>query len=215
MDGNRRWAKKHGLIPFLGHKKGYEKFLKVCDWCLARGIKILTVWGFSTENWQRPEKEVKYLMDIARHALKRDVHKIHKKGVKMQFLGRLNELPHDLQKLIHEAIELTKNNTRGVLNTALNYGGQAEIIDAIKHIIKEKISKITPQTFQQYLYDPNMPPPNLVIRTSGEQRTSGFLLWESAYSELFFSQALWPDFAEKDLDDALIDYHKRQRRFGK
>lgn len=214
MDGNRRWAKKHGLVPLLGHKKGYEKFLKVSDWCLARGIKILTVWGFSTENWKRPEKEVNYLMDIARHALKKDVYKIHKKGVKMQFLGRLNELPKDLQKLINDAEELTKDNTKGILNTALNYGGQAEIIDAINHLIKDKVSKITPDVFQKYLYDPKMPSPELIIRTSGEQRTSGFLLWQSAYSELYFSKALWPDFSENDLDEALADYQKRQRRFG-
>ncbi len=215
MDGNRRWAKKHGLIPLLGHKKGYETFLKVSDWCLVRGIKILTVWGFSTENWKRTKKEVNYLMDLARYALKKDVIKIHKKGVKMQFLGRLDELPKDLQKLINDAKELTKDNTKGILNTALNYGGQAEIIDAINHLIKDKVSKITPDIFQKYLYVPKMPPPNLIIRTSGEQRTSGFLLWQSPYSELYFSKALWPDFSEKDLDEALADFQRRQRRFGK
>jgi len=215
IDGNRRWAKEHGQLSVFGHKKGHENFLKFGDWCLARGIKVLTVWAFSTENWKRPKKEIDYLMKLLRLSLKKDIKSLHKKEIKIQVLGRLHELPRDIQKACQEAMALTKNNKKATLNIALNYGGQAEIIDAINKIIKDKVNKVTLEIFQKYLYDPEMSPPDLIIRTSGEQRTSGFLLWQSPYSELYFSKALWPDFSEKDLDEALADYQRRQRRFGK
>lgn len=214
MDGNRRWAKKRGLPTLLGHKKGYSKVLKVGDWCLERGIKVLTVWAFSTENWKRSKTEVAYLMNLLRTALEKDIKTMHKKGIKVQILGRLHQLPKDLQKACSKAMELTKNNQNAILNIAMNYGGQAEIIDAVNWIIKDKVKKVSPQIFQNYLYDPKMPSPDLIIRTSAELRTSGFLLWESAYSELYFCNKHWPAFTEKDLDEALADYQRRGRRFG-
>lgn len=214
MDGNRRWARERGLPSVLGHKKGYEISLKVGDWCLERNIKILTLWAFSTENWQRSQGEIKYLFNLTKFALKKNLATFQKKGVKIQFLGRLNELPKDLQKACQETMELTKDNKKATLNIALNYGGQAEIIDAVNCLIKDKITKVTHQIFQKYLYDPEMPAPDLIIRTAGEMRTSGFLLYQSAYSELYFTKTYWPDFSEKELDLALADYQKRQRRFG-
>lgn len=214
MDGNRRWAKKRGLPTLYGHKKGYDKVLKVGDWCLDRGIEVLTVWAFSTENWNRSKKEVGYLMNLLKKGLRNEIKSFHKKNVKVQILGRLSQLPQDLQKACQEVMELTKNNTRAILNIAINYGGQAEIIDAVNNIIKDKVKKVTPTVFQKYLYDPKMPLPDLIIRTSNEYRTSGFLLWEAPYSELYFCNNPWPAFSEKDLDTALADYQKRQRRFG-
>lgn len=214
MDGNRRWAKKRGLPALLGHKKGYDKILKVGNWCLERNIEVLTVWAFSTENWKRSKKEVSYLMNLLRKGLERDVRNMHKKGIKIQILGRLKELPKDLQKICQETMKLTKNNKKAILNIAMNYGGQAEILDAVNQIIKDKVKKATPQTIQKYLYDPKMLAPDLIIRTSGEQRTSGFLLWEAAYSELYFPKVCWPAFSEKHLDEALVEYQKRQRKFG-
>ncbi len=214
MDGNRRWAKKRGLPTLLGHKKGYSKVLKVGDWCLDRGIKVLTVWAFSTENWDRSKKEVSYLMDLLRTGLMKDVQDMHKKGIKVQILGRLRQLPKDLQKACKDAMELTKNNQKAILNIAMNYGGKPEIVDAVNMMIKDKVKKVTQATFQKYLYDPKMPPVDLIIRPSGENRTSGFLMWESVYSEFYFPKVCWPSFTEKDLDEALVDYQKRGRRFG-
>lgn len=215
MDGNRRWAKKRGLPSLYGHKKGYDKILKVGDWCLERGIKVLTVFAFSTENWNRSKEEVGYLMNLLKTGLTNDIKTMHQKGIRVRMLGRLNELPKDLQELCRQSMELTKNNTKATLNIALNYGGQPEIVDAVNCVIKSGASQVDEQTFAKYLYDPKMPPPDLIIRTSGEQRTSGFLLWHAAYSELYFTKVLWPAFSAKDLDQALEDYSARQRRFGK
>jgi undecaprenyl diphosphate synthase len=181
---------------------------------LERDIKVLTVWAFSTENWDRSKKEIGYLMNLLRIGIKNEISQLHHKNVKVQILGRLKQLPDDLQKACLEVMELTKKNTRAILNIALNYGGQPEIIDAVNNLIRDGIKKVTPEILQEYLYDPKMPLPDLVIRTSGELRTSGFLLWESAYSELYFTKTYWPDFSENDLDEALLDYQKRQRRFG-
>lgn len=214
MDGNRRWARRRGLPTLYGHKKGYDKVLKVGDWCLEREIKVLTVWAFSTENWNRSKREVAYLMNLLKKALKTEVKILHKKNVKVQILGRLKQLPKGLQEACQEAMKLTKNNTRAILNIAINYGGQSEIIDAVNKMIKDKVKKVTPQLIQNYLYDPKMPSPDLIIRTSGEQRISGFLLWEAPYSELYFCKKHWPAFTERDLDEALADYQMRHRRFG-
>lgn len=214
MDGNRRWAKKRGLPTLFGHKKGYGKILKVGDWCLDRGIKVLTVFAFSTENWNRSKEEVAYLFNLLRVGLGKDVETMHKKGIKVQILGRLYELPKDLQDACKKAMKLTEKNIKATLNILINYGGQPEIIDAVNKLIKEKIKKVTPEVLEKFLYDPGMPPPDLIIRTSGEYRTSGFLLWESAYSELYFCQKAWPAFAESDLDIALTEYQNRNRRFG-
>jgi undecaprenyl diphosphate synthase len=214
MDGNRRWAKKQGLPTLVGHQRGYQTAVKVDEWCFDRGIKILTPWAFSTENWNRSKKEVSYLMNLTKKVIKEQIEGLNQRNIKIQFLGRLNELPKNLLKSINEAMELTKNNARATLNFAFNYGGQAEIIDATNRLINDKIKKVTPEILQKYLYDPEMPAPDLIIRTSGDERTSGFLLWQSAYSELYFCKKYWPDFSEKDLDKALEDYNNRQRRFG-
>jgi len=216
MDGNRRWAQQKGLPTLKGHWAGYQVMKKIGQWCLDRGIKYLTVWAFSTENWKRSKKEVDYLMSLLRRALREEVEVFHKKGVRLNVLGRIEGLPKELQKEVYWAIEKTKKNTKAIFNLAINYGGRAEIVDVVKKIMNKglKATKINESLIAKYLYSPSLPEPDLVIRTSGELRTSGFLLWESAYSELYFSKKYWPDFSEKDLDEAIEDYQKRERRFG-
>ncbi|MEK7168040.1 MAG: polyprenyl diphosphate synthase [Patescibacteria group bacterium] len=217
MDGNRRWAKGKGLPAFEGHRQGYQKAKQVGDWCLDRGIKILTVFAFSTENWQRSKKEVDTLMKLLEFALTKDLKIYIKKGIKIKVLGKIKDFSQRLQKAIAEAEEKTKNGEKGVLNLCLNYGGRLEIVEAVKKICKEKISpnKITEKTISDHLWTKSEPDPELVIRTSGEMRLSGFLTWQSVYSELYFCKKNWPDFSEKDLDEALGEYWRRRRRFGK
>ncbi|MDP2586693.1 MAG: polyprenyl diphosphate synthase [Candidatus Komeilibacteria bacterium] len=215
MDGNRRWAKKRGLPSLFGHQRGYEKILKVGDWCLERGIKVLTVFAFSTENWNRSKEEVGYLMNLLKTGLTKDIKIMHQKGIRVKMIGRLTQLPKDLQKLCYDSMELTKNNTKATLNIALNYGGQPEIVDAVNQAIASGVKKVDEQSFAKFMYDPAMPLPDLIIRTSGEQRLSGFLLWHSVYSEMYFTKVLWPAFSEHELDKALEDFASRQRRYGK
>ena len=217
MDGNRRWAKSKGLPALEGHRRGYEKVKEVGKWCRKKGVKILTLWAFSTENWNRSKKEVDYLMRLLKHALsKREVSQLHKDGIKVQVIGQRERFSKDMQKAIEEAEAMTKNNKGGILNLAISYGGRADIIKAIKKIIKKKIApeEITEKTVNQNLWTSGLPDPDLIIRTSGELRTSGFLAWQAAYSELYFCQKHWPDFTEKDLDIAFADFAKRDRRFG-
>jgi len=217
MDGNRRWAKDHNLPSIIGHKKGVETLENVGDWCIARGIKYLTVWAFSSENWNRPEDEISYLMKLMREVAISKVSVFMKKGVKLNILGRLSELPLDTQDAIRKAIEKTKNNAKVIMNVAINYGGRNEIVDAVQKIVKEKVGseKITSELIGSYMYAPGIPEPDLVIRTGGAQRTSGFLLWESHYSEWYFSKQRWPEFSEDELDRALEDFQSRKRNFGK
>ena len=217
MDGNRRWARAKGLPTLEGHRRGYDKVKKVGRWCKDRGVKILTVWAFSTENWKRSEEEVNYLMNLLKFAMsKGEIDQLHKDGIKVQVIGQKERLSEGLQKLIIEAEERTKDNKEGVLNLAISYGGRADILQAIKNIINKNISadQVAEETVGQNLWTAGMPDPDLIIRTSGELRTSGFLTWQSAYSELHFCNNHWPDFSEKDLDEALADYARRQRRFG-
>jgi undecaprenyl diphosphate synthase len=216
MDGNRRWAKARGLPTLYGHKKGYDKIMKIGDYCLKKGVKILTVYAFSTENWDRSKKEVDYLMRLLKKGLTTDIRRLHKKDIKVQVIGRVKELSRDLQKAIKETMDLTKNNRRGILNVAINYGGRPEIIDAVKKIAAKKLTpvQITEKLLADNLYTAGMPSPDLIIRTSGEQRLSNFLTWQSAYSELLFIKKYWPDFTEKDLDEAIREYSRRTRRFG-
>jgi len=216
MDGNRRWAREKGFPTLEGHRKGYSMVKKVAQWCLDRNIKILTVFAFSTENWNRSKKEVSYLMNLLKYGLRNDVSIFNKKNIRLNVLGRIEELPKGLQKEIKRAVEKTKNNTKAVLNLAINYGGRAEIMDAIKRIIKKGLlaAKITESLIAQNLYTRSMPDPDLIIRTSGEIRTSGFLTWQGVYSELYFCKTYWPDFSEADLDKVIAEYQKRQRRFG-
>lgn len=217
MDGNRRWAHEKCLPTLIGHKKGYDKFKEMGEACLERGIKILTVYAFSTENWNRSKKEINYLMNLLKNAVTKHSKELHKKDIKLQILGRISRLPQDLQEAIKKAVELTKNNKKGILNIALNYGGHAEIIDAVKSMMNDKVSaqKVDESLFEKYLYTAGMPQVDLLIRTGGEMRISNFLPWQLAYAELYFTPKYWPDFTEKDLDDALVDYNKRERRIGK
>ncbi len=218
IDGNRRWAKKRGLPSFEGHRKGLNKVGKIGEWCKKRGIKIVTLYTFSTENWNRSKKEVSYLMKLFGEALnKKNIKELHQKGIKLQVIGQKERLPESLQKRIKEAEELTKNNKEGILNLAISYGGRPEIIQAVKNIIKKKIpvNEITEDLINQNLWTAGLPYPDLIIRTGGVQRLSNFLTWQSAYSEFYFTKKYWPAFTEKDLDEALMDYSQRQRRFGR
>jgi undecaprenyl diphosphate synthase len=217
-DGNRRWARKRGLPSLKGHQKGQEKFRDFLRWCQEKGIKIITVFGFSTENWKRSKKEVNYLMELFLKGLKNksEIEKFQKAGVKVKIIGQKKRLPKPLQKVISDIEKLTKENKNFQLNLAVSYGGRWDIIQAVKKIIQKKIPvrKITEDLLNRFLSTTGLPAPDLVIRAGGERRFSNFLLWQAAYSELYFSPKLWPDFTEKDLDKALLDFNRRQRRFG-
>ena len=218
IDGNRRWAKKRRLPTFEGHRRGFERLKEVGEWCKKKRVKVLTIYAFSTENWNRSQKEVNYLMKLLKTALnKKEIARLNKEKIKLRVIGQKERLGKSLQEAIKRAEESTKNNKEGILNLAISYGGQAEIIMAIKKIVRQKISsdKITKDLVEKNLWTANLPSPDLIIRTSGEQRLSGFLTWQSAYSELYFSNKDWPDFSEKDLDSAFDEYSRRQRRFGK
>ncbi len=214
MDGNRRWAKAKGLPTLEGHRRGEEKVEKAIEWCKDRGVKILTLFVFSTENWKRSKIEVGCLMKLLKKALERkNIEKFHKEGIRIKVIGLRNKLAKDFQKSIKEVEDLTKNNRVMTVNFALSYGGRAEITEAIKNIIKKKISpeKITEDIISENLWTSDL---DLLIRTGKEQRISNFLIWQAAYSELYFLKKYWPDFSEKDLDDAFAEYTLRQRTFG-
>jgi len=218
IDGNRRWAKKKGLSSLSGHKKGLDNIQRIGDWAKKRGVKILTLYAFSTENWKRAKREVKYLMRLLEQALsEKNIKKFQQKGIKLQVIGQKERLTKSLQGKIERAEELTKNNKEGILNLAISYGGRPEIIQAIKNIIKKKIpiNRITENIVNKNLWTKDLPEPDFIIRTGGEQRLSNFLTWQSVYSELYFTKKYWPEFTEKDLDEALLNFSKRQRRFGK
>ncbi len=215
-DGNRRWARKNGVPTFEGHKRGIENFKKITSFCKKKGIKILTFFTFSTENWKRPKAEINYLMRLFKETINSSIEKLHKEGVRLKVIGERKGLPKEVIKAIERAESLTKNNKEALLNLALNYGGRREIISAIEKIIKEnKNYKITENVFERYLWTKDLPDPDLIIRTGGEKRISNFLIWQMAYSELYFSKKFWPDFTTKDLSRILKDYQKRERRFGK
>ncbi len=217
-DGNRRWAKQKGLPTLKGHLKGHEKFKDFLRWCQEKGVKIVTVFGFSTENWKRSKKEVDYLMNLFKKGLsnKKEIEKFQKAEVKVKIIGQRKRLSKSLQKVISNIEELTKNNKKFYLNLAVSYGGKWDIIQAIKRIIKEKVpvQKINEDLIESFLSTAGLSAPDLVIRAGGEKRLSNFVLWQSAYSELYFCPKLWPDFTEKDLDKAFEDYTQRQRRYG-
>lgn len=218
IDGNRRWAKKRGLPSFEGHRKGYNNIQKIGEWSKKKGVKILTFYIFSTENWNRTKKEINYLMDLLSESLKgKNLREIHQRKIKLQVIGQKERLSQSLQKKIKEAEKLTKNNKEGILNLAISYGGRSEITQAVKNIIKKKIpaDKITEGLINQSLWTGELPHPDFIIRTGGEKRLSNFLTWQSAYSELYFTKKYWPAFTKKDLDEAFLNYSQRQRRFGK
>ena len=216
LDGNRRWAKQRGLPTFFGHKKGIDNSKKIILYAEKIGVKIVTAYCFSTENWKRSVKEVNYLMNLFEKFLDHHLSELHKKGVRIGHLGSLKELPASLRQKIKKAIEKTSHNTGIIFNLALNYGGRDEIKRAVQKIIKKgyEAKDITQDLINKNLDTAGLPDPDLVIRTSGEQRLSGFLPWQATYSELYFPLVHWPAFDEKQLDKAINEYNRRQRRFG-
>lgn len=217
MDGNGRWAQAQGLPRTEGHKAGEHSLFEVVDACLDAGVGWLTVYAFSTENWRRPKDEVRFLINFNEEILVRRRDELHERGVQIRFVGRRDwRVPKRLIKRMNEATELTKDNRKLVFTIAFNYGGRAEIVDAVREIAASGIApgKITEKTIAKHLYDPEMPDPDLVIRTSGEFRISNFLLWELAYSELLFTDTPWPAFGRDELLGAIAEFQDRERRFG-
>lgn len=216
MDGNRRWAKQKGLPTLEGHRRGYNKMKDVGDWCIKRGIKHITVYAFSTENWKRSKTEVDYLMRLLQNALTKELGEFHKRGIRLKVIGSRERLSKNIVKAIDNAEKETANNTKGTLNLAINYGGRLEIVEAVKKIMAQKKSAgvISEEDISKNIWTAGQPDPDIIVRTSGEQRLSGFLTWQSVYSELFFIKHHWPGFTERDLDDILDDYNNRNRRFG-
>jgi undecaprenyl diphosphate synthase len=217
MDGNGRWAQRRGLARTEGHAAGEEALLDTTYGALAVGVKALTVYAFSTENWRRPVDEVRYLMNFNRGLLQRRQHELHDEGVRITFSGRRDwRVPRRVLANMDEAQELTRKNKVMTLNIAFNYGGRAEIIDAVQRLVADGVpaAQIDEKALRARLYHPELPDPDLVVRTSGEFRISNFLLWEMAYSELVFTEVLWPDFRREDLYGAIEEYQQRERRFG-
>ncbi|MCL0057293.1 polyprenyl diphosphate synthase [Dehalococcoidia bacterium] len=219
LDGNRRWAKERGLPSLKGHWQGYKNLIEFCEWCKNKGVKILTVFGFSTENWNRTEKEVNYLMKLFERSLsnKKNIAKFQRDEIKIKIIGQKQRLPESLQKAIVDIENLTKNNKNLRLNLAISYGGRWDIVQAVQKIISKKIpvEKITEDLITENLSTAGLPAPDLIIRSGGEKRLSNFVLWQAAYSELYFCKKYWPAFTEADLDKAIKEYGRRQRRFGK
>jgi len=220
MDGNGRWAQERNLPRAMGHRTGMESLRTVVKLCSQLGIKILTVYAFSTENWKRPREEVNVLMGLLYEYIKKELDELNREQVQIRVIGRLKELPEKAQQEIKRAVELTANNNKLIFNIALNYGGRAEIVDAVRKLAglsvegKIKPEEITEELVQQYLYTAELPDPDLLIRPAGEERISNFLLWQIAYTEFYFTEVYWPDFREKDFLKALEAYQHRKRRFG-
>lgn len=217
MDGNGRWGKNKGLTRLAGHKAGTQNIIKVVQTFSELGVEYLTLFAFSTENWGRPQTEVKGLINILENVILKETSNLDKENVRLNHLGNLNRLSPRLQQIIHKAVQKTNNNTGLTLSVAFDYGGRQEIVDAARRIIEDKIpaSQLNEQLFRRYLGSANIPDPDLLIRTGGEERFSNFLLWQSAYSEYYCSATPWPDFGYQDIQDALEAYSKRRRSFGK
>ncbi len=216
MDGNGRWAQNRGLSRSDGHKAGADNIGKIADAAMELGIKYLTLYAFSTENWNRPAAEVNFLMNLIPDVLSNRLNDLVKNGVRLRTIGRTSDLPPHAVKALEEAMEKSRNNTALTLNLALSYGGRAEIVDAVNKILNDpdRKEKISEKDFSRYLYAPDIPDPDLMIRTSGEMRLSNFLLWQLSYSELYVTDVHWPDFSKEDLKKALASFADRDRRFG-
>jgi undecaprenyl diphosphate synthase len=216
VDGNRRWAREHGLSIAEGHRRGYNNLETITRAAHEKGVKYVSAYVFSTENWKRERSEVRDLMKLLKWVLQHELEKFNHQGVRLRVVGSKLRVGKALLKAIHEAEHLTENNERGTLLLCLDYGGQQEIVDATKRIMADGYNSedITPELISKYLYAPDVPAPDLIIRTSGEQRLSNFLLWESAYSELIFTEVCWPDFNKNELTKAMAEYAKRRRRLG-
>ncbi len=217
MDGNGRWARQRNLPRLAGHRAGTENLRRVIRACAEFGVRYLTIYAFSTENWARPREEVEGLMEIMREFIDRELDELDAEGVQIRHVGKLEGVRPELQAKVREAIERTRGNQRLVLNVAFNYGGRDEIVRAVRLIVQEGIpaEEITEETIADRLYTAGVPDPDLVIRTSGEVRTSNFLLWQSAYAEWYFTPVFWPDFGREHLLEAIADYNRRERRFGR
>lgn len=216
MDGNGRWAEKRGMPRLFGHRAGTDNVQRVVEAFDRYQVRYLTLYAFSTENWRRPGVEVSGLFHILAEMIDRETKVLHKKGVKLAHLGKVDELAPELRDKVRKAIELTKNNTGMTLSIAFDYGGRAEILEAVRRIIHDDVpaEDITESLFGSYLYTADVPDPDLIIRTAGEMRLSNFLIWQAAYGEFYSTPILWPDFGEKEIDKALIAYSRRERRFG-
>jgi len=217
MDGNGRWASRRHLPRIAGHKGGVNALRRVLELAVDERIEMVSVYAFSTENWGRPRAEVEGLMRLFWETIRSDIEKLHREGVRLRHLGRLQDLSPDIQKAVQDSVDLTRNNTRIGLNVCFNYGGRAELVDAVRQIIADgrDPDMITEELISSYLYTRDLPDPDMVIRTAGEMRVSNFLLWQSAYSEYYATPTLWPDFGRDDLHAALDSYRRRQRRFGR
>ena len=221
MDGNGRWARKHGLPRSAGHQRGIKRIKEIVKSASELGIKILTLFAFSTENWQRPKREVDMLMRAFLNFLEKDISELNKNNIRFRVIGRDKPLSEELLNKIGQAESLTSSNSGLTVVLALNYGGRTEIVDAAARLFESiqkgayEISQVSEETFSRFLYAPDLPSPDLLIRTSGELRLSNFLLWQLAYTELYFTKIYWPDFTEDDLIKAIVEYQKRERRFGR
>ena len=217
MDGNGRWAAARGLPRLAGHRAGTENLRPVIRACVEFGIQYLTIYAFSTENWGRPQEEVEGLMHIIEDVIDKELLELHKEGVRLRHIGRLEQLNPSLRDKVLHAVELTKNNTRLNLNIAFNYGGRDEIVCAIRAMLRDgvKPEDVNEQLIGQYLFTAGTPDPDLIVRTSGEMSISNFLIWQGAYSEWYVTNAYWPDFDKEELRKALLDYGQRERRFGR
>lgn len=216
MDGNGRWAQQRGLPRLEGHRAGTENIRTVLRACADFGVEYLTLYAFSTENWTRPADEVQGLMRLMMQVITEETEELHREGVRLCHIGRTQGLPEDIQEAISQATKLTRHNTHIILNVAFNYGGRAEILDAVKCIVREGIDPetLTEEDFRRYLYAGDQPDPDIIIRTGGEMRLSNFLLWQAAYAEYYSTPTFWPDFDREELRKALEAYDQRERRFG-
>ncbi len=216
MDGNGRWARRQGRPASFGHRAGVRAIKVVLDACERLGVKTLSIYAFSTENWTRPRAEVRALMRLFHETMEREIDEMHRRGVRIVVSGRRDGLSTKMRERIEEAESRTRNNANGVLNVCLNYGGRAEIVDAVRRLMLDgvEIDAVDEAAISARMYQPQLADPDLIIRTAGEQRTSNFLLWQAAYAELYVTETLWPDFGEPDLRAALDDYASRVRRFG-
>ncbi len=213
MDGNGRWAKERGLNRSKGHEAGYKTLKTTAKYILDSGVKVLSVFAFSTENFNRPKEEVDFLMNLFIKGFKKDSAFFNKENIKVVFSGRKEPLKKDVIEAMEYLSESTKNNTKGILNICLNYGGRSEIVDAVNHIIKDNLKEVDEEVINNYLYN-KLPDIDLLIRTSGEVRISNFMLWQLSYAELYFPKCYFPDFNQEEFDKALLEYTKRDRRFG-
>lgn len=217
LDGNRRWAKEHGVSTAQGHRQGYVNLKTVAKAAMKYGVRYVSAYVFSSENWQRDRQEVRDIMNMFKWVLKHEIKQLHKENIRIRVIGSKAKLGVALLTAIHDAEKLTENNTKGTILVYLDYGGQQEIVEAVKKIAATNVNPedITTEMISSHLQAPDVPPPDLIVRTSGEQRLSNFMTWESVYSELMFSKKNWPEFGESDLAIAMADYAKLQRNFGK